>query len=256
MITIFFAELKRRWSLAKAYPAEEIVGTLMMAVFFYLMFLGSKYMAGPTAQFGERLDAIVVGYVVWLLLMHTYAGIANDLQQESSTGTLEQLLTAPAGLSKIFLLRALADVTVSLVITTVVAFLIMLMTGSQLHVSPSMVIPVAAIIMASTGLGFLVGSLVFLFKQIRSILMIFQFGLLFAVMAPIESWGMLGTAVGSLIPVAPGSAALRSILVAQSFDPVMTLLAVANGVVFLWLGMWVFRRAEALAKRRGMVGHY
>lgn len=256
MLTLFISELRRRWSLAKAYPAEEIVETFILAIFFYMIFLGAKFMAGPTAQFGERLDAIVVGYIVWLLLMHTYSGIAHSLQQESSTGTLEQLIATPPGIARIFFLRAMADVTVSLVLTTVVAFLIMLLTGSRLHVSPAMVLPVAGIILSSTGLGFLVGSLVFLFKQIRSILMICQFALLFAVMVPIENWSLPGKLLGSLLPVAPGAAALRTILVQQQADMMMMLLAVLNGFLFLAFGMWVFMRAEARAKRRGLVGAY
>ena len=57
MITLLNAELRRRWSLIKAYPVDELVETVMLAVFFYLIFLGAKYMAGPTASFGDRLDA-------------------------------------------------------------------------------------------------------------------------------------------------------------------------------------------------------
>jgi ABC-2 type transport system permease protein len=256
MMTLYISELKRRWSLVKAYPGEEVIGTLMLAFFFYMLFLGAKFMAGPTAQFGDRLDAIVVGYVVWLLMMQTYAGIAHDLQSESTSGTLEQLLTTPQGITRIFLMRSLADVSFSFFVTGLVAFVIMLLTGSQLHLSPWMIIPIASVILASTGLGFLVGSLVFLMKQIRSVLMIFQFALLFAVMAPIETWGTLGSVLGSLMPVAPGSAALRTILVQQNPDFLMIGLSVLNAVFYLGLGMWVFKRVEQMAKRRGIVSTY
>ncbi len=256
MLTVFISELKRRWSLAKAYPAEEIVGTAMMAVFFYMLFLGAKFMAGPTAQFGDRLDAIIVGYVVWILIMHTYSGIASDLQSESSTGTLEQLMSSPFSLSKILLMRAMADVTVSIVLTSCVAALIMLLTGTRLYIAPSMAIPIGAIVLGSTGLGFAVGSLVFLFKQIRSLQMVFQFLLLFAVMTPIESWGGAMTWVGALIPLAPAAAALRSVTIGQHLDITMALVGIANGVVYLLLGMYAFRKGEARAKKRGMVGHY
>lgn len=256
MLTVFIAELKRRWSLAKAYPAEEIVGTVMMAMFFYMLFLGSQFMAGPTAQFGTRLDAVVVGYVVWILILHTYSGIASDLQSESTTGTLEQLMSSPYSLSRILLMRAMADVTVSVVLTSFVALLIMLLTGTRLYIASSMVLPVGAIVLGSTGLGFLIGSLVFLFKQIRSMQMVFQFLLLFAVMAPIENWSGAYTWLGAAIPLAPGAAALRSITIGQHFDLVMTLVGIANGVVYLLLGMYAFAKGEARAKKRGMVGHY
>lgn len=255
-VHLFYAELRRRWSLAKAYPSEELVGTLMMAVFFYMLFLGTKFMAGPGAQFGDRLDAIVVGYVVWILMMHTYSGMATDLQSERSMGTIEQLMMSPPSFSTILLARSMADVLFSLVLTTVVGGLIMFLTGAHLQLSPLMVLPVATVIMSSAGLGFIVGSLVFIFKQVRSLQMIFQFALLFGIMAPIEAWGGWGQVVGALVPVAPGASALRMLLVQGHFDLTMSLLALVNGVFYLALGLAIFRLLERKAKKKGMVSHF
>ncbi|MBZ0186838.1 MAG: ABC transporter permease [Candidatus Obscuribacterales bacterium] len=256
MKTLFLAELKRRWSMVKAYPAEEIVEVIVLAVFFYMLFLGAKFMAGPTANFGERLDAIVVGYAVWLLMTQTYGGISSALYSESVSGTVEQLMMSPHRLTRIFFARTMADVVFSLLVTSAVACLIMILTGSRLLVSPLMVVPVLGVVLASTGLGFIVGSLVFVFKQVRTVQMVIQFALLFGVMVPIETWSKGMGLLGSLLPISPGAASLRILLVSGQFDLLYAALALANGLVYLVAGMMLFGKMEARAKRRGMVGHY
>jgi|GEM_PF-185594 len=253
---LFVAEFKRRWSMMKAYPAQEIAEVIFLAVFFYMLFLGAKFMAGPTANFGERLDAIVVGYVVWLLMISTYSGIASALYSESVSGTVEQLMMSPHRLTRIFFARTMADVAFSLGVTFIVATLIMFLTGSRLIVSPLMVVPIIGVILASTGLGFIVGSLVFVFKQVRTVQMVLQFTLLFGVMVPIETWSRTAGLAGSLLPVSPGAASLRILLVNGQFDGLFAVLSLANGLLYLVAGTWLFRKMEARAKQRGMVGHY
>lgn len=256
MLTLFLAELRRRWSLARAYPAEEIIETVIMAVFFYMLFLGASFMAGGSSQFGSRLDAMVVGYVAWILMMHIYAGVSHDLSQESSTGTLEQIMLTPFGVTRILLMRSLANTTISLVLTVGVALIVMLLTGSKMHVSPEMVLPIGAIIFGSTGLGFMIGSLVYIFKQIRSFLMIVQFAMMFVMFVPIETFSLPLKLAGCLLPIVPASASLRVILVEGQFDVLLTAAALLNALFYLLVGMAVFRASERRAKRKGMVGAY
>jgi ABC-2 type transport system permease protein len=69
MHRLFLAEFKRAWIEFKRYPAESVSGVVTFTAVFLGLFLGAKYMAGggATAQFGMRLDAIIVGYLLWTL---------------------------------------------------------------------------------------------------------------------------------------------------------------------------------------------
>lgn len=256
MISLFLAELKRRWSLARAYPFEEIAETLMMAVFFYMLFWGSKYMAGPTANFGTRLDAIVIAYILWLLIMQVFQGVAFDLQQEKTQGTLEQMMTSTFGAVRIFLARSVANLTITVVSTAVMGVIIVLLTGSHMHIAPLMVLPFMTTILAAIGLGFAFGSLVFVLKRVNTLMGVFQFFLLAIIAVPIESWGKLGIYLGSLIPLAPSSAAMRSVLVAQHPDALLMLLAGANGLLYFFGGIALFKRAERKARKSGAIGQF
>ena len=48
----------------------------------------------------------------------------------------------------------------------------------------------------------------------------------------------------------------RILLVNGQFDVFFAVLALANGLLYLAAGTWLFRKMEARAKQRGMVGHY
>jgi ABC-2 type transport system permease protein len=49
---------------------------------FYGLFVSAQYIAGPGFAFGDRLDAVVVGYVVWTLILFINNDIAINLQLE------------------------------------------------------------------------------------------------------------------------------------------------------------------------------
>ncbi|MEN9231488.1 MAG: hypothetical protein Q6L68_11320, partial [Thermostichus sp. DG02_5_bins_236] len=109
MIQLFLAELKRSWIQYIRYPVEALGGILITTFFFYALFVGAQYVAGPASQFGERLDAVVIGYVLWTLVIFIVNDIALNLQVEAQTGTLEQVLLSPFSAASIFLARACAS---------------------------------------------------------------------------------------------------------------------------------------------------
>lgn len=255
-LQLFIAELKRRWALALAYPAEEIVSTVMMAGIFYMLFLGAGYMAGPTAQFGGRLENVIVGYMVWFLLMSTYAAIAHTLEGERTVHTLEQLMMSTYPLRGIMFVRTMADITLAIVQATVITVIITLLTHTHLHFTLLSALPISMVLLSSVGLGFMVGALSFALKKIGSLLMVLQFGLMFITIAPIEKWGPVGMWLGALLPCSPSAAALRSILVAQQVDWPMCIAGILNAAVYLALGLAIFKSAENSAKRKGTIGSF
>ena len=109
MLELFFAELTRAGIQLRRYLFESIGGIVISTSVFYGLFLSASYIAGPGLQFGNRLDAIIVGYVLWTLVLFIMANISGTLQREAQTGTLEQLFISPYSASQVFLTRAVAD---------------------------------------------------------------------------------------------------------------------------------------------------
>uniref|UniRef100_A0A7V4AL92 ATP-binding cassette domain-containing protein n=1 Tax=Thermus tengchongensis TaxID=1214928 RepID=A0A7V4AL92_9DEIN len=62
---------------------------------------------------------------------------------------------------------------------------------------------------------------------------------------------------GLLLPLAPGAALARRMLAEGApLDPAPLFLSFLNGLVYLGVGLFLFRRAVRLAKRRGLLHGY
>ena len=257
MIELFLAELKRNWILQRRYPIE-VVGIVIITVsIFYGLFLSARYVAGANFQLGDRLDSIVIGYVLWSLVLFIMGNIASILQYEAQTGTLEQLFLSQFGAVKVFLIRALASVTLQLIFVLTILLAILLLTGSRLNFPPALLLPLIAVLMGANGIAFTIGALALLFKQVNQLQVIFQFGLLFVLATPTETWTGFVQVLANILPIAPSAGILRALMArGESLNLTQLAIAFINGVVYFALGLGLFRLAERQAKKRGVLGGY
>lgn len=257
MFELFLAELKRSWIQFTRYPTEAIGGVVIITAVFYGLFLSARYIAGPNLQFGDRLDAIIVGYVLWTLVLFIMTDIAGTLQYEAQTGTLEQLFLSPFSASKVFLIRALAGLMLQLIELLSILLIIIVLTRSQLSFPPSLLLPLLTVLLGAYGLAFMMGSLSLLLKRVQQLLGIFQFALLFLLTVPTETWTGSLRVVGLLLPMMPGAGLLRNLMArGQMLDPIAFVIALGNGVAYFTLGLFLFHWAERETKRRGGLGGY
>ena len=255
-MNLLLAELKRSWTMLRRYGAETIGGIIATTVVFYGLFLSAKYVAGG-AQFGDRLDTIVVGYVLWSLVLFILGDISGGLQQEAQTGTLEQLFLSPFGAPRIFVTRAFAGLTTQLLINLTILLIISLLTGTRLDFPPTLVLPLITVLLGAYGLALAMGSLALLLKRVQQVLGVFNFGLLFVLTVPVESWAGSTRWLGLLLPMTPGAGLLRQLMAqGRSLNGLDLAIAVLNGLVYFGLGLFLFQRAEREVKRRGRLGGY
>lgn len=257
MVELFFAELKRTWILQRRYPIEVIGIVIVTVSIFYGLFLSARYVAGANFQLGDRLDSIIIGYVLWSLVVFILGNIANLLQYEAQTGTLEQLFLSQFGAVRVFLIRALASVTLQLIFVLTILLSILLLTGSRLDFPPALLLPLITVLMGANGIAFAIGALALLFKQVSQLQVIFQFGLLFLLATPIETWTGFAQVIANLLPIAPSASILRALMArGESLNFTHLTIAFVNGVVYFAIGLGLFRLAERQAKSRGILGGY
>ncbi len=257
MHRLFLAEFKRAWIEFKRYPAEAATGVLTFAAVFLGLFLGAKYMAGGTIHFGTRLDAIIVGYLLWTFTLIAFGNLAWMVQTESQTGTLEQVYLSPFGPRKVFLTRAVAGLAFQMLIVAGLLIVVLLITQRRLHVTLTVIPPIATIVMGSYGLGFLLGGVALIFKRVGNILNTSQFAVLFLVMTPVESWTGYTKIAGYLLPLVPSAGMLRDIMArGRAFDPADFAIALGNAIAYFALGLLLFSIADRYARSKGVIGGY
>lgn len=257
MIELFLAELRRKWIEFRRYPVEAIAGIFIFTSIFYGLFLSARYIAGPSFQLGDRLDSIIIGYVLWTLVTFVLASIAGELQREAQTGTLEQLFLSQFGAIPVFLMRTLADLTLQMVLVLSILLLIMALTGSSLSFPLALLLPFITVLLGAYGFAFILGSLALLLKRVQQLLILFQFPLLFLLTTPIETGTGPAQILAQLLPMTTGAGLLRDLMArGESLNFHLLTIAFVNGAAYFAVGIMLFRLAEREAKRRGMLSGY
>lgn len=239
----------------KRYVFETISGTLTLFLFFLAMFYGLKAMAaGP--RLNNTLEGLVVGYAMWSLAIFAFFSMAQDLIQEAQLGTLEQIAMSPLGLSRVLMGRALSGLIWQILTLAVLLTLIMASTGQWLHINLLSILPIVILTVAGVvGFGFAMGGLAIVFKRVQSALQITQMGFIACLALPLSRFPLMRFA-----PLSWGNRLLTRVMVedqslfAMPASDVMFLVGHAAG--YLVVGLTIFKYFEAVARKRGLLGHY
>ena len=118
-------------------------------------------------------------------------------------------------------------------------------------------LPLLSLVMAGYGFAFMMGACALVFKRVQQILGIFQFLLLFLLAAPFEEATGMMQQLRFLLPMIPSTGLLRDLMARDlGLNWLTFALALMNGVAYLAIGLFVFRWAEKVAKKRGSLSGY
>lgn len=237
------------------YLPDTISSVVTFYAIFLLMFWGIQLVAAP-----ETVDAssqyLIVSVVLWFLALMAMQGIGWEITQEATRGTLEQLYMSPVGTWSILLARMISRVAIELVIVVLVLALAMLTARQWLTFDLMTLLPLLLLVVTCMiGVGFMVAALSLLFKQIQAFLQIAQFIFFALVAVPVGLSSWL-----ELAPVIRGSSMIRRAMIEgitlTQFAASDWLLLAANAVVYLALGVLIYKLAERRAMQRGLLGQY
>jgi ABC-2 type transport system permease protein len=252
--TLARAVLYRELLVFVRYPANAIGGIVVAVFFFGVLFYGGRMVAGRALT--DSIEGIVVGYFLWTLSVGAYSSIANDIGSEVQWGTLERHVTTPFGFTPVALLKGVAKLVRTFLTSAVVLAVMLLVTGTTLHVDVPTVVVVATLSVVSVlGCGLAAGGVTVLYKRIGNWLNLLQFGLVVLVSAPAFDLGWTRA-----LPLVHGSALLQRAMVdgvrLLEFPAVDLAALVGVAVVYLGLGYLVFRYTTRRARRLGVLGDY
>jgi ABC-2 type transport system permease protein len=261
--TLLFAETRRQFTLMRRYPLNTISMVIMLWMFFLGLVFGSRAIAGAAGPANPTtMGASLVSYLIWVYALTAIMGISGDVAMESQTGTLEQVYLSPYGVPVVFITRQVAGLVLTTVQIVLVAVLTVLATKAQVAWKLDQMLPILVIMMFSLyGVGLILGGLALIFKQIGNLLMILQFVLLFVAFAPTETLKGPARLFAAIFPLSQGTGLLRAI--AKGEGTFLTLwresqvqYLIACSIVYLVVGLVVYRWLDGQARRRGTIGQY
>lgn len=248
----FTNEARFSLTMLRRYLFDTMVGLLAVYLLFLVVFLGLRtFLTGELSA--DRLDAVVVGYIMWMFALLAYTGTANAIIDEARQGTLEQLFMAPAGLHRLLIVRMLVGLVTTLVFNTTLLFLAMLSTGRWLEIPYLHSLGVILLgLPAVHGLGFAIAGIALVYKRVSAVSSIMQFLLIAMVSVPAYPFNGL-----SLLPFSAAATTINQLVTQQVEFPLWWYgFILLNGLSYLVGGLLIFRLFEGKAKSLNVLGHY
>lgn len=244
------------------YPVQTITSLLILYILFLGVFYGSRLIAGigveRSPQLSRSATEAIAGYLLWFLSLFAIDSMSQNIAEEAQTGTLEQFYLSRWNFSVMLFLRFVAAFLSSLAILTPLLVLMILSTGALFAIQLGKILPIILLTaIGLCGMGYMLGALTLIFKRIGNAMTLVQFGLLFLCLPPVEQLPRTLQYAALTLPLTQGIKLLRSVMLSDSHIGVngVAFLVLTSGI-YLVAGLAVFRTAEGVAKRKGLLGHY
>lgn len=260
-VRLIWAELCREALLLVRYPVQSLTSVLVLYTVFLGLVLAGRFITGGSSPLGSSsLSAAIVGYLLWFFALIAIDTMSQTLQEEAQVGTLEQLCLARWSLPLILALRLSVAILVSALQAAALLGLLLVTTGAPISLRPTLAIPLLLTVIGLAGFGYGLAALTLLFKRIGNAVTLVQFALLFLTFIPVNQFTGPSQLVAWALPLVQGVYVLRAVAVdgvslATLAWPHLVGLMV-NALMYLVLGLAVFRRAERLARQKGLLSHY
>jgi hypothetical protein len=248
-------EVRRSWAMMMRYRSETILSLLFLFALFFAGLLGSNAIADKSFSLGSGTDGFLIGFLCWALVVGGVSHIAHDIGEEAKTGTLEIIFTCSSGPFQLFVARGLAGFVVGLPTLVILGAVLAYTTSSPLHLRLEYLVPVIALDLTATGIGFSLGALTLIAKRTQTATAIAQIVVVLLMVTHFEQ-GRLHMAL-PVLPLAPAMAVLKNSIQhpnSLTVDAAGALLL--NGILYAVIGGFMFSRAVRGARRRGSLSQH
>lgn len=256
------AEVVRDLLFMKRYPLEPLSFLFFMYLILMSILLGfSQLMQGGVRSLNS--EKMVLGYCLMQFVLATQMGWSGQIQNESQTGTLEQLSISGHSLGGVLLARGMAQMP-----RQMLSFFLLLVAyrwslpDSRIDLGGTLAaIPVLfALAFGIYGVAFLFAGLTLIFKRVGFFFQIINFGFLGLFWQDRSGLAEGGVAafLYDAFPLTMGMERLQTLLVA-GYRPVHPSSWIAFATVCAasaLIGYWLFREMEKRARRYGLLSQY
>lgn len=243
-------ELRLKMFLARRYWLESVAAFLVIVgTFFGLLHVVSA--AGGMPLHSERLDGLILGFVLWMFAGAAYSSTSNEIAEEIRSRSLEQLCLGALPLWKILAIRAALNIAIGAFVLILSLTVIESMGREKLHVlEPAIFAIVLLAAPALLGLGYMIAGVLLVMRKVEAVQLLVYPGLIGLVALPAYPLNVL-----SALPFAYGASAARLATLGYSLSVQDFLLTGVNSLMWLSAGITVFVLFEARARRSGVMGH-
>lgn len=257
--TLVMAELRRSFRLARAYWLEYVADFILYFAGFLLLVV--VFQASSENYNAPGILGSIIGYITWKVCATCSINVADIADEESKTGTLEQIFLNGGSALQIFLARSLAYLFGAGIRGLIASLLFFLLVAPAPSV-PALLLLFGISLVGAFGLGFLFAGLALVFKRVQAFtglvfsLMIFFTGSLVG----LERLGGWFVVLKLVFPLTWGISlmreAVRDVPLTVQWQSGEILGLILHSTVYLALGLGIFVWGYRRARDKGSLGHY
>ena len=162
-------EMRLQWYEMRQYWFETLSGLMFITGVFLGLFYGIKGFVLEQGD-GQSLDGLLFGFLLWTFASGTYGSVTKSVIEDTQKGYIEQLFLCPNGFISLMLYRSFSESIVGLVILTVIAYIVMAITGNWLNINFAYFYGILLLSAPSlVGFGLMISGLALLFKRVETV---------------------------------------------------------------------------------------
>lgn len=257
-MNLFIGEVKKVWIGSKRYWFSSITDLVFYYILFMIVFYYTKNLRSIDPNtFGIEISKLIVGYISWFFFSLTLSFISNGLYSEMVTGTFEQLCLTGTSIQGIMFTKFLVYSIKNILIMVPFTILLVVSTKIRLHLNIQMLWIFLIIIIGILGLSYLLGGLTIRFKNTGQLSFIISSIFLGTSLINLNYSHPIMERIGYLIPFIRGQDLLKELTV-DSFIVTMDMyiILILNAVVYLALGLTIFKVLFNRTRAKGMLIRY
>lgn len=244
----FKAEMNKYLLEVRCYYPDQIVGIVVLFILFFGFFSMSSV--------NMRQDsAFYIGFVYWFYASGIIANSSASISEEKQSGTFEQLLIKPTGLSSILFYRSICWLMLQtfeiVIIILTIRFVFRIEIGFSIAILPVFIVTMIGLV----GISYLLSALTLVFTKTASFESILSYILLFftGVISGVDSVKNFAYYV---LPLSQGIGLSRQLIHGQIPKVTSIVILVLNSAAYFLIGGILFKVVMSKAKTKGIGQEY
>lgn len=258
-IRIFFTELDLLFRMYWYYKWSNIINAIMTAADFIWWML----LIDGGSLIPEKIAPLAVGYIIWSYANYIIYDAMYLIQETSQTGVLEQIYLSGIPLYIPLLARFLSSLIVCSLELCIVIGTLLLICPVYIPLSLAIIPPLFLTLTGIGGFALIVVGTGLVFKKVQSFTYMLSNILLFlnGSILPLENMPIIIKFLSKTLPTTQGIIILRNIIFnnhslwSTISDYSLIFLAI-NSFIYLFAGIFIFKKCEETAQNKGILGHY
>lgn len=260
---LILAELTRCIRLHVRYPVQTLVELVSLSLFFFALLAGLRALGGGSpeefrAAAGEKL----VGFLAMFVALGAIQAVSRLVADDAMVGTLEQIYLSPAGITRISIIRDLAELITFMPLLAVLGIVISSVAGVRLRLPwATVAVLTLTLRLGMLGLGLALGGLTLAVKRVGPIVNLLSMGIFGMSMVPYGAYKGVLEAIASRFPYTLALSLLQDAMVRGK---TLSSMAASGRLLELFLaslclfaaGVAALEWADRYARRKGLVGGY